>query len=76
VAAALAARETIGTEVPVIALATAHPAKFGDVIREELGFEPDIPGPWRDWQRRAVQAEELGGLDYGVFRAWLLGLAL
>ena len=26
---------------PIIALATAHPAKFGDVIREELGFVPD-----------------------------------
>ncbi len=32
-----------GAAEPVIALATAHPAKFADVIREELGFEPELP---------------------------------
>jgi threonine synthase len=41
----------------VVALATAHPAKFADAIREELGFEPALPEAdrgWRDWPRSAI----------------------
>jgi threonine synthase len=72
VAAAMQTRAELGERRPVIALATAHPAKFGDVIREELGFDPDMPRPWRDWKSRIVQAEDLESLDYEAFRAWLL----
>lgn len=42
---------------PVIALATAHPAKFADAIRDELGFEPPLPDAergWREWPLAAV----------------------
>ena len=42
---------------PVIALATAHPAKFADAIRDELGFEPQLPEAergWRDWPLAAI----------------------
>ena len=28
---------------PVVALATAHPAKFPETVRAALGFEPDVP---------------------------------
>ena len=56
---------------PVISLATAHPAKFGDVIREELGFDPELPEPWRDWRARVVRALELPDVAYPPFRAAL-----
>jgi len=76
IAAATRARTEIGERRPIIALATAHPAKFGDVIREELGFDPDMPDRWRGWESRIVRAEELEGLDYEAFRTRLLRVSL
>jgi threonine synthase len=60
----------IDAGLPVIALATAHPAKFADAIRDELGFEPPLPEAdrgWRDWPLNAADlpapsAEALRGL--------------
>jgi threonine synthase len=46
-----------GPEEAVIAMATAHPAKFAEAIREELGFEPPLPEAdrgWRDWPLSAI----------------------
>jgi threonine synthase len=71
VAAALRIRKETGERRPIIALATAHPAKFGDVIREELGFYPELPEPWRDWASRPLRVHELDDVDYGTFRAYL-----
>jgi threonine synthase len=72
VAAAGRARAEMGERRPIIALATAHPAKFGDVIREELGFDPQLPEPWRNWRTREVRALSLSDLNYESFRIWLL----
>ena len=72
VAAAGRARAEVGEHRPIIALATAHPAKFGDVIREELGFDPQLPEPWRNWRTREVRALNLSDLNYESFRIWLL----
>ena len=33
------------TSAPVVALATAHPAKFPDAVRQALGEEPEVPDP-------------------------------
>ncbi len=60
-------RET-GERRTIVALATAHPAKFGDVIREELGFVPDLPEPWRDWTSRPLLARDLATTEYEEFR--------
>lgn len=38
-----AAEEHKTTGVPIICLATAHPAKFGDAVREALNRTPDTP---------------------------------
>jgi threonine synthase len=35
-------------EVPVVCLATAHPAKFGDAVSRATGQEPDLPEPLKD----------------------------
>lgn len=57
---------------PTIVLATAHPAKFGRVIAEELGFEPALPESYRDWASRPRHVHELPGSDYERFREWLI----
>jgi threonine synthase len=74
VAAARRMRTETGERRPIISLATAHPAKFGDVIREELGFDPELPEPWRDWRTREVRAVDLPDVTYSSFRASLLGM--
>ena len=38
-----AGRELAGGEAPVVCLATAHPAKFGDAVRSATGAEPQVP---------------------------------
>ena len=38
-----AGRELAGGEAPVICLATAHPAKFPDAVRQAIGRDPEIP---------------------------------
>jgi len=74
VAAARRARTELGERRPIISLATAHPAKFGGVIREELGFDPELPEPWRDWRTREVRAVDLPDVAYPAFRASLAGM--
>ncbi len=70
-AAAIRAQEELGERRPIIALATAHPAKFADVIREELGFAPDLPERWRDWPSRPLTTIDLDTVRYASFRARL-----
>jgi len=60
-----------GERRPMSTLATAHPAKFAEVIREELGFEPPVPEAWRDWASRPLRASDLADVDYGTFRSFL-----
>jgi threonine synthase len=38
-----AAKELSGGEAPVICLATAHPAKFGEAVRQATGQSPELP---------------------------------
>lgn len=38
-----AAWENQSAGIPMVCLATAHPAKFGDVVREAIGRDPDTP---------------------------------
>jgi threonine synthase len=71
IAAAARLRQEAGERRPIIALATAHPAKFGDVIREELGFTPELPERWRDWSSRPITAIDLETIGYADFRARL-----
>jgi threonine synthase len=38
-----AAKDLSDGEIPVVCLATAHPAKFGDAVREAIGSDPPMP---------------------------------
>ena len=42
-AVALNAARSLPRGDPVIALSTAHPAKFPDFVKQALGFEPEAP---------------------------------
>ena len=77
VACSAARRVRAGADAggPVIALATAHPAKFADVIREELGFEPELPASERDWRSRPLLAVDLDEATPSAFKRLLAGLS-
>ncbi|HSK08490.1 MAG TPA: threonine synthase, partial [Vicinamibacterales bacterium] len=73
-AAALRYREETADRRPIVSLATAHPAKFADLIRQELGFEPALPEAYRDWADRPVRADTLADTRYDTFKRWLCSL--
>jgi threonine synthase len=53
-AAGLAAARALGPiGLPVIAVATAHPAKFPDAIEQAVGFRPALPSALRDLYDRS-----------------------
>ena len=53
---------------PIITLATAHPAKFAQTVRQELGFEPELPQAYRGVLARPLLTEDLPSTDYREFR--------
>jgi threonine synthase len=63
-----------GVEGPVVVLATAHPAKFADTVREELGFEPDLPEAERGWRERPLLALDLPDTRVESLKDLLFGL--
>ena len=40
---AAARRADISADVPIVTLATAHPAKFGDAVERATGIRPSLP---------------------------------
>jgi threonine synthase len=72
-AAAVRYRNETGDGRPIVTLATAHPAKFGEVIRQELRFEPALPAEYAGWDSRPVLAETIPDTRYETFKDWLSG---
>lgn len=58
-AVAVALAEQLGGDeiVPVVALATAHPAKFPDAVEAALGFRPELPEHLSDLFERPERIE-------------------
>ncbi len=54
-----AGKDLSGGEVPVVCLATAHPAKFGDAVREAIGKDPDRPASLEGIENRERRCEVL-----------------
>jgi threonine synthase len=48
VAAARDAKARDDAAVPMVALGTAHPAKFPDAVEQAIGIRPELPGPLAD----------------------------
>jgi threonine synthase len=59
VAAARAARRD--PDVPMICLATAHPAKFPDAVEQAIGIRPDLPAHLADLFDREESYDSLPG---------------
>jgi threonine synthase len=49
---ALAAARRAGLDMPVVTLATAHPAKFRDAVERATGVRPTLPGRLGDLFQR------------------------
>ncbi|WP_324262934.1 threonine synthase [Altererythrobacter sp. H2] len=57
-----AARESgLGADIPVITLATAHPAKFPDPVERATGLRPTLPARVGDLFQREERFTELAG---------------
>ena len=46
-------------DIPVVCLATAHPAKFGTAVTKAIGREPELPPPLRGLQDKESRCEIL-----------------
>ena len=60
--------------VPLVTLATAHPAKFPDAVERAIGVRPALPARVGDLFGREEALVELGG-DYAAARDHVLGHA-
>ncbi|WP_298465211.1 threonine synthase [uncultured Erythrobacter sp.] len=71
--ASLAAAETglIAKGVPIVTLATAHPAKFSDAVERAIGVRPPLPSRVGDLFGREEHFVELAG-DYETSRSFVL----
>ncbi len=52
-----AARELTDGNVPVVCLATAHPAKFGDAVKQAIGSDPTMPESLAGIENREKRCE-------------------
>lgn len=50
-------------DVPMITLATAHPAKFPDAVAEACGVHPELPERMSDLFERPERMTKIAGLD-------------
>ncbi len=68
--AAAVARPLVGGEVPVITLATAHPAKFPEAVKAAAGIEPSLPLWLADLDQRPERMSVLAN-DQGEVEAFV-----
>jgi threonine synthase len=57
-------------EIPIVTLATAHPAKFPDAVERATGQRPQLPARIGDLFTREERYDELPG-DYAAVRAYI-----
>jgi len=62
-------------EVPVVTLATAHPAKFGDAVERATGQRPTLPTRVGDLFEREERCDELPG-DYAAVADYVAAQAV
>ena len=64
-------RAGIALEIPVVTLATAHPAKFRDAVERATGVRPALPARIGDLFSREERCVSLGG-DYDEIAGYVL----
>ena len=65
----------IAPGVPVVTLATAHPAKFGDAVERATGQRPTLPGRVGDLYEREERLADLPG-DYAAIADYVAARAV
>ena len=65
----------IATDIPVVTLATAHPAKFPDAVERATGQRPNIPARIGDLFEREERFAELPG-DYSAIADYVAAHAV
>ncbi len=65
----------IAPDVPVVTLATAHPAKFRDAVEQAIGIRPALPGRVGSLFEREERFDILPG-DYQAVRQYILSKAV
>jgi threonine synthase len=60
----------IDPTIPVVTLATAHPAKFPDAVERATGHRPSLPARVGDLFERAERLDDLPG-DYDAVAAYV-----
>jgi len=60
------AAHDLPADVPVVTLATAHPAKFGDAVESAIGVRPDLPARLGDLMAREERYDRLAGSYHAV----------
>ena len=73
-AAARQVAPELPADVPVVTLATAHPAKFRDAVERATGLRPSLPGRVGNLFDREERFERLPG-DYAAVKAFVLANA-
>ncbi|WP_296718331.1 threonine synthase [Erythrobacter sp.] len=73
-ARAVAAAGGVAPDVPLVTLATAHPAKFNDAVERAIGMRPSLPARVGDLFGREESFTELAG-DYATTRDYVLARA-
>ncbi len=74
-AAARTVARDLPADVPMVTLATAHPAKFRDAVERATGLRPSLPGRVGNLFDREERYERLPG-DYAAVRDYVLERAL
>jgi threonine synthase len=65
------ADKVINKKAVGIVLETAHPAKFGEIVKDSIGREPSIP----DRLEKVLTLPDLSApmkADYTMFKDWLM----
>lgn len=52
-------KELTGGEVPLICLSTAHPAKFGEAVKQAIGEDPEMPPEFKGIETKDRRCEIL-----------------
>ena len=69
-----ARKANVAADIPVVTLATAHPAKFRDAVERATGLRPALPHRIGNLFDREERFDVLPG-DYAAVRDYVLGHA-
>ena len=69
-----AARQQGPSDVPVVTLATAHPAKFPDAVERATGVHPELPEHLADLLERPEQSTSMGN-DLAAVQSFVRSVA-